>query len=36
MLRKVRWSVPDDYEMPFQFVPISKPRDGLPLRIEPL
>ncbi len=34
MLRKIRWSVPEDYEMPFRFMPIGKPRDGLPLRVE--
>ena len=33
MLKKVRWSVPEGYEMPFQFMPIGKPRDGLPVRI---
>jgi cytochrome P450 len=31
-----RWSVPAGYEMPLQQAPISKPRDGLPIRIEPL
>ncbi len=34
MLKKVRWSVPEGYEMPFQFMPIGKPTDGLPVRIE--
>ncbi len=33
MLKKLRWSVPEGYEMPFQFMPIGKPRDGLPVRI---
>ena len=33
MLKKVRWSVPEGYEMPFQFMPIGKPTDGLPVRI---
>ena len=36
LLKKVRWSVPNGYEMPFQFMPIGKPRDGLPVRIEAL
>jgi len=36
MLKKVRWSVPDGYEMPFQFMPIGKPTDGLPVRITAL
>lgn len=31
MLRRYRWSVPEDYEMPVQQSPISKPRDGLPV-----
>lgn len=33
MLKKLRWSVPEGYEMPFQFAPIGKPKDGLPVRI---
>jgi len=36
MLRRYRWSVPEGYRMPVQQAPISKPRDGLPLQIEPL
>ena len=36
MVRKYRWSVPDGYEMPVQQAPISKPMDGLPLKLEPL
>lgn len=36
LLKKVRWSVADTYEMPFQFMPIGKPRDGLPKCIEAL
>ncbi len=35
LLKKIRWSVPAGYEMPFQFMPIGKPTDGLPVRIEP-
>jgi len=27
--------VPAGYRMPYQIVPISKPRDGLPLTLEP-
>ena len=33
MLQRYRWSVPDDYEMPVQQSPISKPRDGLPVQL---
>ncbi len=36
LVQRVRWTVPDGYEMPIQEAPISKPRDGLPLLIEPL
>jgi cytochrome P450 len=36
LVRRYRWSVPDGYEMPVQQAPISKPMDGLPLRLEPL
>jgi cytochrome P450 len=36
LLRRYRWSIPPTYRMPFQFLPIAKPRDGLPLRIERL
>lgn len=36
MLRRYRLHVPADYVMPFQIMPISKPRDGLPLELEPL
>ena len=34
MLRRYRWSVPQDYRMPVQQAPISKPMDGLPVRLE--
>ncbi len=34
MLRRVRWRVPEGYEMPVQQAPISKPIDGLPVRLE--
>jgi cytochrome P450 len=36
LVRRYRWSVPDGYTMPVQQAPISKPRDGLPLQLEPL
>jgi cytochrome P450 len=34
LVRKFRWSVPAGYTMPVQQAPISKPLDGLPLRLE--
>ena len=34
LLLRTRWSVPEGYEMPVQQAPISKPRDGLPVRFE--
>ncbi len=34
LVQRYRWSVPDDYRMPVQQAPISKPRDGLPIRLE--
>jgi cytochrome P450 len=36
LVRRFRWSVPQGYRMPVQQAPISKPRDGLPLRLERL
>jgi len=36
LVRRYRWSVRDGYTMPVQQAPISKPRDGLPLTLEPL
>ncbi len=36
LLRRFRWSLPPGYEMPYQLMPIAKPRDGLPLVLEPL
>ena len=36
LVQRYRWSVPADYRMPVQQAPISKPRDGLPIRIEAL
>jgi len=34
LLQRFRVSVPEGYEMPVQQAPISKPRDGLPVRFE--
>lgn len=36
LLRRYRWNVPAGYQMPVQQAPISKPRDGLPVRWETL
>jgi cytochrome P450 len=36
ILRRYRFSVPGDYRMPVQQAPISKPIDGLPVRLERL
>jgi cytochrome P450 len=36
MVQRYRWSVPDDYRMPVQQAPISKPMDGLPISLTPL
>ncbi|HXX48160.1 MAG TPA: cytochrome P450 [Myxococcota bacterium] len=36
LLSRYRWSVPAGYTMPVQQAPISKPRDGLPVRFTPL
>jgi len=36
LVQRYRWSVPDGYRMPVQQAPIAKPRDGLPLDLEPL
>lgn len=36
ILQRFRWTVPEDYRMPYQLVPIAKPRDGLPIRMERL
>jgi cytochrome P450 len=35
MLLRHRWTVPEGYRMPVQQAPISKPLDGLPIRLEP-
>ena len=34
LLRRFRFSVPEGYRMPYQLVPIAKPRDGLPICLE--
>ncbi len=36
LLQRFRVRVPDDYVMPVQQAPISKPRDGLPIELLPL
>ena len=36
LLSRYRWTVPEGYTMPVQQAPISKPRDGLPVRFTPL
>ena len=36
VLRRFRFSVPAGYRMPYQLVPIAKPRDGLPISLQPL
>lgn len=36
VLRRWRWQVPAGYRMPYQLVPIAKPRDGLPVMLQPL
>jgi cytochrome P450 len=36
LVLRYRWSVPEGYTMPVQQAPISKPRDGLPVRFTPL
>jgi cytochrome P450 len=34
LLLRYRWTVPDEYVMPYQLVPIAKPRDGLPITLQ--
>jgi cytochrome P450 len=36
LLRRFRFSVPEGYRMPYQLVPIAKPRDGLPITLQAL
>jgi cytochrome P450 len=33
LLRRFRWSIPEGYELPWQIMPIAKPKDGLPMQI---
>lgn len=33
VLQRYRWEVPQGYEMPYQLVPIARPKDGLPVRL---
>ncbi len=35
LLRRYRWSIPEGYTMPVQQSPISKPKDGLPIHLQP-
>ena len=36
MLGHMQWSVPPDYTPRYAFAPIAKPRDGLPISVQPL
>ncbi|MBK7684970.1 MAG: cytochrome P450 [Rhodocyclaceae bacterium] len=36
VLRRFRFTVPEGYRMPYQLVPIAKPRDGLPILLQRL
>jgi cytochrome P450 len=36
ILQRYRWSTPQGYRMPYQLVPIAKPRDGLPVHLQRL
>ncbi|MBL0076735.1 MAG: cytochrome P450 [Rhodocyclaceae bacterium] len=36
VLRRFRFTVPEGYRMPYQLVPIAKPRDGLPILVQRL
>lgn len=36
LLRRFKFSVPEGYRMPYQLVPIAKPRDGLPITLQAL
>ena len=36
LVQRVRWELAPGYVMPVQEAPISKPRDGLPMRLLPL
>lgn len=32
-LQRFKWEIPKDYNMPYQLVPIAKPKDGLPVKL---
>lgn len=34
LVLRFRWSVPHDYQIPYQLVPIARPKDNLPIRLE--
>jgi hypothetical protein len=34
LLLRYRWRIQPGYTMPYQLVPIAKPRDGLPVTLE--
>ncbi len=36
LVLRYRWSVPWDYVLPYQLVPIAKPKDKLPISLEPV
>ena len=36
LLRRLRFSVPPGYRMPYQLVPIARPKDGLPITLQAL
>jgi len=36
ILLQYRWDIPAGYEMPYQMVPIARPRDGLPVKLRRL
>jgi cytochrome P450 len=36
LLQRFRLELPADYRMPYQLVPIAKPRDGLPITLRPM
>ena len=33
LLRRLRFSLPPNYRMPYQLVPIARPKDGLPVTL---
>ncbi len=36
ILLNYQWTVPEGYEIPYQLMPIAKPKDGLPVHLKPL